>query len=352
MLELHNETRFAAGLYPGWDRQRRHQLTAVVKAAWRFELDGTLEPLTVPLVETDEHHGKPHETSLRAADETVPFKQGGEVCLHGTAHPRKAVAPFTAVCLEIDFPDGRHFRKELYVFGRRRWRKRLLGHAITDPEPLEPTPLRYEHAFGGRVPGRPDSAYPLNPVGLGYNPSDWKLVNPELPRIEYPQHLVSKPSHKPPPAGFGPLPVFWQPRADEIGEAVDDPEAHGGCPWSDSAEPSLHNAAPPDQRFPKPFTGGEILRLSGFFPGQRPGQAVELVLPVPGVRLQAFLGGVTTPLEPVFDTLVIDTDECTLQLVGRAAIVWHRLDPRSGWVIVQEAATQTGTGTAERRRRA
>lgn len=352
MLELHNETALAAGIYPGWDRQRRYQFTVVLKAAWRFEPDGTLAPLSVPIVETDAHHGKPHETSLRAADETVPFKQGGEVYLYGTAHPPRAGAPFTAVRLGIDFPDGRRFDKTLHVFGRRRWRKRLLGHALTDPEPLEPTPLRYEYAFGGRVPGKPDVEYPPNPVGLGYNPSAWKLVNPEPPRIEDPQHLVAKPTHKPLPAGFAPLPVFWQPRADEIGEAVDDPDAHAGCPWPESAEPTLHNAAPPDQRFPHPFAGGERIRLAGFFPERDPARPVELVLPLPAPRLLAFIDGATRTLTPVFDTLVIDTDERLLQLIGRAAVAWKRFDPRSGWVILQEADLAGEEQPAQRRKQA
>ncbi len=52
------------------------------------------------------------------------------------------------------------------------------------------------------------SACPLNPVGLGYDPSDWKLVNHEPPRIENPKHPVARPTHKPLP----PLPAFWQPR--------------------------------------------------------------------------------------------------------------------------------------------
>ena len=348
MLELHNDTRHAAGLYPGWDRQRRFQLTAVFKAAWRFDPEGNLEPLpeTPPLVECDEHHGKPHETSLRAADETVPFKAGAEVYLFGTAHPARAGDGHTAVRLAIDFPGGKRFAKELYVFGRRHWRRRMLGHQPTPPEPLEPTPLVYEHAFGGRVPGRPGSEYPQNPVGLGYNPSDWKVVNAELPRIEYPNRLVARPAHKPVPAGFGPLPVFWQPRADEIGEAVEDPEMHGGCPWPETAEPTLHNAAPPDQRFDATFAGGETLRLSGFFPGRAPSRPVELVLPRPAIELYTHIDGVTERLQLVLDTLIIDTDEMTLQLVGRAGIPWQRLDTRRGWVIVQAPAGATASGSA------
>ncbi len=336
MLELANESPFAAGLYPGWDRQRRHQLTLVVKAAWRFTPDGTLEPLDAsPLVETDAHYGKPHESSLKAADETVPFKEGSEVYLYGTAHPPGEGATHTRVSLAIDFPAGHRFRKELLVFGARRWRRRMLAWVASEPEPLSPTPLRYENAFGGRHPGNPDSEYPLNPVGLGYNPSDWKVVNAELPRIEYANRLMAKPSHKPLPAGFGPLPVFWQPRADEIGEAVEEPERHGGCPWHEAAEPTLHNAAPPDQRFPAPFTGGETIRLAGFFPDRAPSQEIAFTLPVPGVRLHTHIDGVPGELSPVFDTLVIDTDACTVQLVGRAGIPWQRLDARQGWAIVK-----------------
>ena len=339
MLELRNDTALAAGLYPGWDRGRRHQLTLVFKAAWRFRVDGTLVPVqpAPPVVEADAHHGAAHETSLSAADETVPFKQGSEVYLYGTAHPASPGAVLAEVAMEIDFPSGERFRKALYVFGPRQWRRGALGWRIEAKGPLEPTPLRYEYAFGGRIPGRPGQEFGPNPVGLGYNPSEWRLASRELPRIEWPRRLVARPGHKPPPAGFGPLPRFWQPRADEAGEAAADPEARGGCPWGEAAEPTLHHAAPPDQRFGVPFGGGETLRLAGFACGRGPVRPVTITLPrlAPGVTILA--GGAGSGPVPVVDTLVIDTDAMELHLVGRAGIPWRRRDPRRGWVILEDA---------------
>ncbi len=88
------------------------------------------------------------------------------------------------------------------------------------------------------------------------------------------------------------------------------------------------------------------MRLSGFFPGGAPSRPVEFALPAPTVNLFTHIDGVTERLQPVLDTLIIDTDEMTLQLVGRAGIPWQRLDTRRGWVIVQAPAGANASGNA------
>ncbi|RMG57365.1 MAG: DUF2169 domain-containing protein [Gammaproteobacteria bacterium] len=348
MLELFNESALAAGLYPGWDRERRQQLTLVAKAAWRFERDGTLLPTDPPpLVEADTHHGKPHESSLACARENMPFKQGGEVYLFGTAHPPRPGARAARVRLALHGPAGQHLDKTLLVLGRRRWQSRLLRHVPGEPEPLEPTPLRYENAFGGRLPGRVDSAWPLNPAGMGCNHSDWKLACPELPRIEWPNRLMRRPTDRLTPAGFGPLPVFWQPRLDEQGSPAEDAE-FGACPWDDSAQPCLHNVAPHDQRFDAPFAGGERIELEGFFPDHA--APVRLELPPFPARARALVEGHPVPLKLVADTFVIDTDAQILALVARGGIRWALDDRRSGLILLEADASGTSVAHPEPQR--
>ncbi len=349
MLDLDNRTDWVAGLYPGWDRARAPQMTLVFKTAWRFDDDGRLEPEPLPLVEADAHYGKPHESSLRAACETVPFKQGGELLLQGTAHPARAGDRHALVGVEIDFPDGRRFRKRVAVFGRRQWRRGLLGPVPGDPEPMAPTPLRYEQAFGGADPKAPEERWPLNPVGMGWAGRSRRVAGLELPRLERPEQLITRPGQCPPPAGFGPLPVFWQPRADEAGSPVEEPETQGGCPWGADAEPVLHNCAPPDQRFPHPFVGGERIRLQGLFPGRPAGEPVSLTVPKLAPRPGLFVAGRATALQPLCDTLLIDTDARTLALVWRVGIPWRRLDPRQGWVVLEDATLAAGHAPAPQR---
>ncbi len=45
--------------------------------------------------------------SLREASEIAPFKQGGEVYLHGVAHPATPDQRMTEVALGIAFTDGK-----------------------------------------------------------------------------------------------------------------------------------------------------------------------------------------------------------------------------------------------------
>ena len=224
MLEMYNRSNWPAGLYPGWSHQRDFQLTVVFKVGFRFELDGTITRLdeTPPLIEADEHYGKALETSLKSTTEITPFKQGSEVYLFGTAYPHVAGQTLTEVGMGIAFPDGRKFKKVLRVFGKREWKRVMMNYVMSEPAELEPTPIRYEYAFGGRNPDNSDDEFPLNPVGLGLNGKGWRAPNLELPRIEQAPYFVKSPSNKPPPAGFGPLPVFWQPRVAEMGEPVVD----------------------------------------------------------------------------------------------------------------------------------
>ncbi len=338
MLEMRNETPWAAGLFPGWNRQREFQLTAVFKAGFSFDLDGKVEALeaTPDLIQADVHHGDPLTTSLREANEIAPFKQGGEVYLHGVAHPATPDQRITEVGLGIAFTDGNTFKKVLRVFGKRQWQRQMMNYTVAGPEPLEPTPLIYEYAFGGRNPNDPEDHYPQNPVGQGLNGKGWELFNDELPRIEQGPDFVTSPAHKPTPAGFGPLPVFWQPRRDEYGDTVAQEETSLACPWTDAAEPTLHNVAPADQRFAAPFVGGEVVHLAGFFPGLSLKQVVRFALPRLAPQLYTVIDGETEPLEPVCDTLVIDTEKRAFYLIWRVGVAWDLLDPRQAWVVLKD----------------
>ena len=226
MLEFANQTIWAGGLYPGWDSRQQFQLTAVFKASYEFDESGQLLPLSepAPLVAADEHGGEPLNSSLTAALETAPFKKGSEFYLYGTAYPERENLLAMEVGVGILFTNGQEWKKVLRVFGERRWQKTMLNHQHAQrPGFVTPTPLCYEYAFGGRNPHDEEDEYLANPVGIGYNSDQRKLACDVLPRIEMGPNFMVTPMQKPTPAGFGPLPVWWEPRSSEIGLPAEDP---------------------------------------------------------------------------------------------------------------------------------
>ncbi|OOG27885.1 hypothetical protein B1C78_02640 [Thioalkalivibrio denitrificans] len=341
MLELANQSLWAAGLYPGWSAAREAQLTVVFKAVHRFDTDGTLTPVlpTPPLIEADSHHGDPETTSLCEASEIAPFKEGAELYLYGTAYPPRADLNAMEVRVGLRLRDGTQWQKSVRVFGPRHWSRFLLHHNLKVTGPVVPTPLRYEYAFGGSNPRDEDQVCAANPAGTGFNVHGGRLISDTLPRVEIGPPFIDAPTQQVPPAGFGPLPPFWEPRVSDAGEPVEDPEAFGGCPWGEDLRPGVHNAAPADQRFPKPFTGGELLSLRGLFQGQPPRHDVLIELPAHRAQLFTVIDGRTEALEPVCDTLVINTDERWLAMIYRAAVPWRLEDTRRGWVILKDPDT-------------
>lgn len=333
MLELANASPWAAGLFPGWDAQRREVVVVAVKVRFRFGADGTLEPDAPPsLVAADRHHGEPASSSLAQAAEGVPFKQGAECLIHGTVHPAAAGQRARGVRVALEAPGG-GWCKQLRVTGRRRWQRTALGLVPGEAEPLQPTRLRYEYAFGG-VDVRCRALEVRNPVGMGFAASRRGAAGAELPRIEYQDEPVSRWGQRPRPAGLGPVAVDWQPRRGLMAACDDEAAAAGLCPYREPVPADLFNAAPADQRLPGPFAGGERLSLEGI--GCWGGAAVLLSLPAfaPRLRLTSGSGG-PRDFQAACDTAQVDADAGTLDMVARACLPWNRLSAETGWVLVR-----------------
>ena len=338
MLELANQSNWVAGLYPGWNHEQQYQLTAVFKAGFAFDEHGRLTPLApdYAIIEADSHHANPLATSLKQAGEIAPFKHGSEIYLYGTAIPERDNLIAMEVGMGLLFTDGYEWKKILRVFGPRKWQKTKVNYLLGEPGCVEPIPLQYEYAFGGANPGNDDDAYAANPIGMGYNNDRRKLLSDELPRIEVGPGFMTSPMQKPVPAGFAPLPVFWEPRRSEIGEPVTDPFVQGGCPYDRSAQKCLHNVAPRDQRFNKPFDGGEALHLRALVPGVSHKTNVHITLPRLQPQLYTIIDNKAALLSPLCDTVVVNTDEQTLFMIYRAGIPWRMTDRRKGWVVLKD----------------
>lgn len=331
MLNLENDSNLDAALIPGWNRQGQRQHTLVIKASYDFTLSGELTLADNPtnLIQQDQWQGKPGLSSLIAASETAPFKQGGEYYLFGSACP---VGERTATRVSLTLEDQRQRNhKALRVCGEYHWVPSWKGAQSSQRQPLAPaTPLHYELAYGG-VDEKTRKQVAANPAGRGFNPSRFTLHDNRAPLIEYDRGVPAVTPHQAvQPAGFGPLPACWEPRSKRT-KTTRTANQETGCPWEKNAPENLHNCAPEDQQWPAPFGGNETLTLQGFFPDHS--APVTLALPVQALQPHLIDAGDRHHLAPRCDTLVIDTDQQQLHLTWRCALAWHSpLDPRPATV--------------------
>ncbi|MFV2059336.1 MAG: DUF2169 domain-containing protein [Gammaproteobacteria bacterium] len=338
MLELSNETDWSAGLYAGWNEDRQSQISCIMKRGFSFDQNGDVKPLeeTPGIIEVDEYYTKPHESSLKQVSELSSFKQGSETYLYGTAYPEDNKYAME-VEYSIVFNDGKRWTKVLRISGKRSWNKIMLGYVMSKPEILQPTQIKYENAFGGYNPENEKESFSYNPIGKGFNKaSGWKVMNLELPSIEIGPKFLKSPPQQQIPAGFSPLPIYWEPRKKELGEIHPNPEEQGGCPYTAQSKSSLHNVAPLDQRFPMPFIGGEKIRLKGFFNSEESNRIIEFEVPKLNFDISIVLANKKTKLFPVFDTIIINTDKLEFYVICRLGIAWDILDTRNGWVMISE----------------
>ncbi len=334
MLELENKSLWQAALYPAWSADRRPQQTLVVKTGYWFDTRGRTTAMeTVPAIEEeDRHYDDPLASSLAASCESVPFKRGGELLCYGTAQPPEPDARVMEVKIGLRHNEADFWNKSLRISGPRQWRHGLLTSGLGDPDTLQPLPLRYESAYGGRDPRNTEQCYEANPVGCGYSASSRYHSALGVPQIEIGPDYLRSPTQRLQPAGFGPLPVHWLPRSELTPELDDEAMAMGLCPFAEDLVIDFYNAAPRDQQFDRPFRGGETLFLQGLVAGADPR---GMLIKIPQVEPLAWLVSSEqdqSRLKFSCDTLVVRADERELHLIWRCAIPSSQAE--QGWVVI------------------
>lgn len=348
MLELVNNTLWSAGLYPGWDRARCAQMTLVIKAGFWFNGRGELTSMDnpPPIEESDRFYAESGDSSLAASCDTVPYKNGSELLVFGTAHPPKKDSVVMEVSVGLRRNENDYWQKSLNVFGPRVWRRGLTGVSIGQPELLEPLPLRYEFAYGGRDPRNEIHRYEQNPVGTGYSHRSRYHSSLNVPQIESTGRSLRSLTQRPEPGGFGPIPTFWEPRVIHQPTMVEERQLMGLCPFDDDVKPAFYNAAPTDQQFTEPFVGTESILLKGFTNQGDENNAVLINLPPvsPKIRLQK--ESKSEEITAQCDTLVVNADEREVHMIWRAGIAHSLTDTTLGWVILDEnSATREEAST-------
>ncbi len=334
MIQLDNQSPWFASLYPGWSRQGQRQQTLVVKIGFQFDESGQLTPLALPIVETDEYRGAPETSSLSAVSEIAPYKQGGEIYLYGSVQPGSDQSASVQVEIGLRYDNNKYWSKELRVFGPRHWERKFLTLLPSQPQPLTTAlELVYEHAYGGNDPQHQENYYLANPAGCGFSLRGLRSKRLELPQLEQPPHFINSPGSRVKPAGFGPLPQHWEPRSAVKVNINQQGITNGTCPFSGELPDEMYNCAPSDQRFASPFCGPLTVKLSGLVATSKRSLLIDIPTQQPQVKVQLDNG--LSTLELNCDTLVINSDERTLALIYRGAILTDP-DP-NGWLTLRDA---------------
>jgi hypothetical protein len=327
-MELVNGTRFALQATQAIDKTGRPWLVVVAKATYRIprrpdEPQPPLAPQQRGLLADDLFEGAPGLSSPLVEGDQVPRKPACDVLVKGSAYaPHGEPAKVFEAGLQVG-----PVRKLLRVLGPRHWVKRGTNLALTNPGPCTEMLLSYGRAFGGMfnhhaiasTDPRDFVAHPGNLVGRGYarGPFLRLLADTEGPNLEALDDPVIAGDMLHTPASLGPVARHWMPRLRYAGTYDQR--------WQDEVFPLLppdfddryHQCAPADQQMPYP-AGGETVTLLNLTPG---GGVRRFKLPrlaLPMLVLLRTRGQVA--LEPVVDTLLIDTDTMCFDLVWRASL--------------------------------
>jgi hypothetical protein len=338
--------------------QRRD--VVIVRRAFDIGDDGQVVPRAVaPPFVLGETPFEEAGGALRFESELAPWKPGGELVLHATAHApgSRATTRFDAqlAVFGADSPGVPLVDERLSVTGPRvceygragltfasRWR-------VTPPEPTLSVPIRFDRSFGGTVrldAGRPEEAgarvaFPGNPVGMGFVPTaemaaeqldlqrsdasvaldEWaeRVRRIDAPQVERPSEPFEHPMRPTPLAGWGIVAKHWDYRLPFAGTFDED--------WRSKRFPLLPTdfdarywcGSRTELRFPKLPREVEI-RTSGLVKDSSRNQAFTVRLSTGRLELHVFDRTRSKQLLDLrADTLWVDLD-------SKEAIVIYRVD--------------------------
>ena len=315
--EVDNRTPFAFAPLFVADEELRPVLAVVLKATIEFRADGSqrLAERQEPVDLAGKHFGEPGQSSVLREPEVAFTKPGTDCVLQG-----HAVAAGRAPQSEVGSRVG-ELTAAARVFGDRRWDPGLLGAKASPPQPFERLPLVWERAFGGwdRTPAKEEhhQCEPQNPIGVGFVARKGRATaGAPLPNVEDPRALLTSPTARPTPVGFGFVGHDWQPRAAFAGTF--------DAAWEQQRAPRLPQdfdrrfflAAAPGLSSATHLRGDEPVVVIGATPEGR----WEFSLPgiAPPWCTVALRDGTSPRLETRLDTVIVDADSRRLLLLWRA----------------------------------
>lgn len=261
---------------------------------------------------------KSERSSLRVASEAFPAKETTDIALNG-----HACAPARAVeALDVVLQVGA-ISKVVRVFGDRAWESTLGLKRPSRPKPFVRLPLVYERAFGGWDMTAKDPTQhgyePRNPAGTGFaiENKGARFTELSLPNLEDPRQLISSPSDRPAPTGFGFIAPSWAPRRALAG-TYDERWQKERFPFLPADfDHRFFQSAHPDLIAPKPLLGGEPVRLVNLHPEGE----LSFRLPRRDLEIRVILDGHDSYRVPVLETVLFEPDE------GRLCCTWKATFP-------------------------
>jgi hypothetical protein len=314
MWGLSNRTKFRTDRTFVRDQSGAEVWIVAVRATFSIRPNG--EVVAAPAEEQQDvclaplYFGPPMSSSLRYDTDLVRTKLGTDVLVHAHAHaPGGRAVKFVDVAFRVG-----PLTKALRVVGDRVWKKGILGLTASDPISFVQKPIRYECAWGGKLP-QLDSFDSQNPVGRGRSARNGDL----LPNCELLGRPVDSVHHTGPPAGFGPIPCHWQPRAGLAGTYDKD--------WQERRRPlvptdfqdAYFQCAPPDQQVLGFLRGGEEVRLLNLTEKGR----LDFRLPRIALGFSTRVDGQIVHHGARLHTVVIEPEKCRLIMVWQTALPCH-----------------------------
>ena len=315
--EIDNRTPFACEPLFIADEDGRPVVAPIVKATFTVSARGevTLGDKQAPVDFRGKLNGEPGKSSPRLEPDAAFLKLATDCVLLG-----HAVSVRPTPQMDVGLRIG-PVAKAARVTGNRWWVDGAVGLTMSSPEPFQLMPLVYERAFGGwdRTPEKEDdhAFEPRNPVGVGFvGKRGFPLAGSPLPNIEDPAEMLTSPTSRARPTGFGFVGVEWQPRITFAGTYDE--------AWTKDRAPLLPKDF--DRRFFSAASEGLV--TPGYLRGDEWVQAFgvtpegkwEFRLPgvdAPDVRI-AVRFGQDVLLRTNLDTVIVDADTRQLTLIWRA----------------------------------
>lgn len=348
MWALENTTPYTAERTWVIDQKGEKSWVVIVKATYEI-LDNSKVVLSEkqedPLF-TSKYSGEEGKSSILYDVDMVPIKSATDILLNGHAYaPQGKSVRKLDVVLRVG-----SLKKQLTVFGNRRWTKSLLlfgALSMTRPEFFQSIPISYEMAFGGWDTKSNNTSdhrlYQPNPIGRGFGTKQAHLDGELLPHIEDPKHLINSWKDRPPTAGFGVVASYWSPRLELAGTYDDN--------WMQTKAPLLPNdfhpkyfqSAPANQQYSGFLDGGEEVELENLSENG----PLRFCLPKVRLTFKTLFGKDDVEHRAKLHTVIIEPDLSRIIMAWQTCLpCHHKADALDTTIIAEKKYVKLETSRA------